>query len=1222
MTNRFSGCFNVFFLAIFFLTGCRNNNPLFNQTSSDRSGVYFNNKITETDSINILDNYNVYNGGGVGIGDFNNDGWEDIYFTGNLVENTLYLNKGNFRFEDVTHQAGVTGNGKWCMGVSVLDINNDGWLDIYVSVSINQDPLKRENLLYINTGTDKDGIPRFKEMAKEYGLNDTTYTTQAVFFDYDNDGDLDVYLCVNQILPDLYPNKFRPVIRDGSFPSTGRLYRNDWNDALGHPVFTNVSKEAGITIEGYGHSVTITDINLDGWKDIYVANDFLSSNILYINNRDGTFTDKISLYLKHSSANAMGVDIADINNDGLLDIIELDMLPEDNLRKKMMLMPVSYQTYQNIDRFGYHYQYVKNTLQLNMGNRILENGSIGDPIFAEIGFYSNVAETDWSWAPLVADFDNDSYRDIIVTNGFPKDVTDHDFAAYRNKAYLVATKQQLLEQIPEAKLHNYAFRNNGNLRFSNESFNWGLGVPSFSTGAAYADLDNDGNLDLVVNNINDEAFIYENTLNKRKNKRKDPSHNYLRVKFEGNAPNRDAFGTWVKIFYNGNQQVYEHYTVRGYLSSVSAIAHFGLGNNNSIDSVLVIWPDNTSQTLYNVKANQVITVKQIEATANFDWQSLKKDINPLFTEITHTSGINFTHLEIDYIDFNVQKLLPRKFSEQGPAIAAGDINGDGLDDFIVGGSYGNSAKIFFQNDAGKFHSVDLVPDASPISKTTEDIGILLFDADNDGDLDLYITSGGYESPPYSVHYRDKFYVNDGKGNFSLDTTAFPVNYTSKSCVKAFDFDKDGYLDLFIGGRVEPWRYPKPVSSFILRNDSKNGVIKFTDVTQQVAPELNNIGLVSDALWTDYNNDGWTDLIVAGEWMPVTFFKNQNGKLVNETAQSGIASQVGWWNSITGGDFDNDGDMDYVLGNVGLNLYYRANEKYPVNIYAADFNNDGNYDAIPSLFLPASATDKTRKEFPAHGRDDMAKQMIETRFKFTDYNSYARATISQLFTKGQLDSALKLSVNNLQSVYIENKGNGKFAMKPLPDMAQISCLYGMVVEDFDNDGNLDLLINGNDFGIDVSIGRYDALNGLVLKGNGDGTFMTYSMQQSGIFIPGNGRAICMLASAGKNPFFIASQNRYYTDATHKISEGENPFFVASQNRGGLKLYALKNNYPVITVPANTVFAELILSDGKKRKVEFPLGSSYLSQSTRSIIKTGAVKQIACYDINGKKIIFNP
>ncbi len=1177
-------------IMLFVLFGCESKQQFhFKKISAAHSGIDFNNEIKETDSINILDFSNVYNGGGVGIADFNNDGLQDIYFTGNLVENKLYLNKTGFKFNDVTKESGTEGEGKWSRGVAIVDINSDNRPDIYVSATINNSGAKRENILYINTGVDDNGIPHFKNMAKEYGLNDTTHTTQAAFFDYDNDGDLDVYLCVNEVLPELYPNQFRPVITDGTFPSTGRLYRNDWDTLAGHPVFKDVSKDANVTIEGYGHAVTISDLNLDGWKDIYVTNDYLSSNILYINNHDGTFTDKISTYLKHSAANAMGADIIDINNDGLSDIIELDMNPEDNFRKKMMLMPVTYHTYQNSDRFGYHYQYVRNTLQVNMGNRMLANDSVGEPVFAELGFYSDISETDWSWAPLVADFDNDSYRDIIVTNGFPKDITDRDFALFREESGFIASKEQLLQEIPEVKLHNYFFKNNGNLKFKNETAEWGMSEPTFSNGAAYADFDNDGDLDVVINNINDKAVLYENTFQNKD----DTAHHYLQIKFEGNKPNTDAFGTWVKLFYKNGQQAYEHYNVRGYISSVSTIANFGLGNVTSIDSVVVIWPDNKLQTLRNVKTGQLLTVKQTDAKDLYDWKAHQTKTQSIFTEIAISSGIEYAHQEIDYIDFNVQKLLPHKFSEYGPSLAAGDLNGDGLDDLIAGGSYGNSPKIFKQSPDSKFDSIDLIPNANRLTKTSEDLGIVLFDADNDMDLDIYITSGGYENPAWTFNYRDRFFLNNGKGSFKEDSTVFPVNYASKSCVKACDYDKDGDLDLFIGGRVNPWKYPKPVSSFIYRNDSKEGDVKFTDVTSTVAPVLIDMGLVCDAIWTDFDNDGWTDLIIAGEWMPVKFFKNQQGQLKDISSSSGITRKTGWWNSITSGDFDNDGDMDYIVGNLGENSFLEASDQYPVSIYAKDFNNNGaTWQCIPSKYIIDK--DGVLKEFPIDGRDEIVEQLPFIKKKFLTYNEFAGATMDNLFTPEQLKGSVKYTATWFQTSLIRNNGNGHFTMEALPQQAQFSCVNGMVAEDFDGDGNLDICLNTNDFSSSPSLGRYDALNGLMLKGNGDGTFIPLSIQQSGIFIPGNGRAFCMLAAANNSALF-----------------------AASQNRGQLKLFNLKNKFPLINVPVNAVAAELILSNNKKRKVEFPFGSSFLSQSSKRLLKTEAIKQITWISGDGKR-----
>ncbi|WP_253187523.1 VCBS repeat-containing protein [Mucilaginibacter polytrichastri] len=1143
---------------------------MFELIPSAHSGIKFNNHIVETDSINPLTRINIYNGGGVGVGDFNKDGRPDLYFTGNAVANKLYLNKGNFQFDDVTTAAGVAGKGGWGRGVAVVDINNDGWPDIYVCNTLLGDSLKRTNLLYINQGNDKNGMPHFKEMAAEYGLNARVHSTMAYFFDYDNDGDLDMYLVVNELNPGDNPTTFRPIHTDGSYHSTGRLYRNDWDPTLKHPVYTDVSKKAGIDIEGYGHAASIVDINNDGWKDIYVTNDFITNDILYINNHDGTFTDASKQYFKHTSLTAMGQDFEDINNDGLVDMFALDMNPEDNFRKKMFMSPNSYQLYQNTDYYGYQYQYVHNTLQLNQGYSLGEGDSVGHPVFSEIGFLSGVSQTDWSWCPLITDFDNDGYRDIVVTNGYPRDVTDHDFTTFRSQAYQVASMEQILSQIPIVKIHNYAFKNGGNLQFSDETTNWGLTIPSFSNGAVYVDLDGDGDMDMVVNNINDEALVYKNTL---RDKSDTQAVHYLGISFKGGDQNINGLGAWANIYYDhGKQQVYENTPYRGYLSTNDAIAHFGLGNVTKLDSVVIRWSNLKKQVLTNVEANQVLKVNIADAKLPYNFLHPAIDKQAMFTEVTKARNITYKHQDEDFIDFNIQKLIPHKLSEYAPATAVGDVNGDGLDDIIVGGNAKNHAQILLQQADGKFSQKDLMPGVNTAAQTFKDEGLLLFDADGDGDLDLYIASGGFESETNSPNYRDRFYVNDGKGNFTQETSAMPNNFTSKLCVRAVDYDKDGDLDLFISGRVDPWNYPKPVSSIILRNDSKNGHIKFTDVTASVAKDLKNIGLVCDATFTDFDNDGWPDLVLAGEWMPVTFLKNDKGIFKNVTAGSGISDKLGWWNTIAAGDFDHDGDIDYIVGNTGLNTFYKATEQYPVYITAKDFDHNGSYDAFPSVYLKDQKGEM--KEFPVNTRDDVVKQVISTRIRYQNYKSFATATMDEFLTPEMRKGAVRLKANTLQSCYLRNDGGGKFTAVLLPVQAQMSELCGITVDDFDGDGNLDVVMNGNDFSTEVTTGRYDAFNGLMLKGDGKGGFSPLSIMQSGIYIPGDGKALVKLRGA----------NGSY-------------MLAASQHLGALKLFELKRRVKTLKLDALDMFALVKYKNGKASRFEFYNGSSFLSQSGR-------------------------
>lgn len=1171
-----------------------NNDTVFTKLPTDKTNISFSNRITELDTMNILTFEYVNNGGGVALGDFNNDKLVDVYFTGNQVDNKLYLNKGDMKFEDVSQKANVEGKGRWCSGVALVDINNDKLLDIYVSATVKKVATERANLLYVNQGVGKDGVPIFKEMAQEYGIADTTHTTNAVFFDYDNDSDLDLYVLVNEMDDTRFPNKYHDKIVDGSSKRTDRLYRNDFSKELNHPVYTDVSKEAGILIEGYGLGVNITDINRDGWKDIYVTNDYLTNDLLYINNGNGSsprFTDQAVDYFKHTSHSAMGNDVEDLNNDGLVDFMSVDMMPADNYRKKMMTSANNYLVYQNNNQYHYTYQYPRNTLQINQG----VNPKTGKPVFSEMGLLAGVAETDWSWTPMITDFDNDGFRDIIITNGFPKDITDQDFMAYRRDVGNYTETMSLLELIPSVKITNYAFKNKGksddaSFGFEDVTKAWGIDVPSFSNGAAYADLDNDGDLDYVVNNINDSASVYRNNSIQLKPE----ESNYLRVKFNGLANNINGIGAWVEIAYdNGQKQVYENTPYRGYLSTIENVAHFGLGKTKKVDEVKIIWQSGKQQILKNVAANQVLVVDEnlaIDSPKNAEG----KPAFTLFKDITDSLAINYVHTELDAIDFNIQKLLPHKLSQFGPAIAVGDVNGDGLEDVFIGGSMKKKGVFLVQNANGKFLKSDLILNETDETKLAEDMGVLLFDADHDNDLDLYIVSGSNELPKDSPDYQDRFYENDGKGHFAQNKNALPKFLKSGSCVKASDYDHDGDLDLFVGGRMEVNAYPKPVSSYILRNDSKAGQpTKFTNVTAQVAPNLNNIGLVCDALWTDFDNDGWIDLMLAGEWMPITILKNTNGKFANITpATASLNKEVGLWTSLTSGDFDNDGDMDYIAGNLGLNTLNKASNEFPVGIYGKDFNNDGNYDAIPSVFYKNKEGE--RIEVPFHGRDDLAKQMNTIRKKFDNFSKFANAGIKDVLSEEDLKEALILKANYLKTSYIENLGKGEFKVSALPIQTQTAPINGMLVEDFDADGNLDILMVGNDYGTEVSVGRFDAFNGLLLKGTGKGKFKPLNLSETAFCVGGDAKGLVRVTNAKGQPLMMATQN---------LAE--------------LKTFKGTKNYISKPLQSGDVIAIEKLSNGKSRRVEVGYGTSFLSQSSRNLLLSPDVKSVEVIDSKGKK-----
>jgi enediyne biosynthesis protein E4 len=1173
----------VMYCLIILSYGCKQNSPtLFKQLSPTQTNIHFNNSIIENDSINPIEMEFLYNGGGVALADFNGDSLADVYFTGSMVCNKLYINKGELQFEDVTNTAQVSGNDKWCNGVAVIDINNDGKKDIYLCATVYKDAARRANMLYINQGNDKNGIPIFKDMAAEYGLADTSYSVQAAFLDYDKDGDLDMYLATTKLTS---RNIFTfSSSKDSSTIDDDKLFRNDFDKTLNHPVYTDVSKQAGITGKGYGLGLSVGDVNMDGWPDIYVTNDFITSDHLWINNKDGSFTNKVNDCLKHTSQNAMGNDMVDVNNDALPDLMAVDMNPEDNYRKQKNIAGTNYAKYKNMLDKKYAVQYVRNTLQINQGLCVKRNDSVGDPLFAEVAYYAGVDGTDWSWTPSIADFDNDGKRDILITNGYPKDVTDHDYISYRKDNGFMVKQKKLLDQIPEIKIPNYAYKNKGNIQFENVTAAWGLNTPSYSTGAAYADLDGDGDLDYVVSNINDEAFVYENTSVKK-------DANYVRIIFKGNKKNVDGIGATAIAYYNKEKHLYEHYPWRGYLGTVEFAAHFGMGKTTKADSIIVQWPTGKKQTLKNVQANQTLIVDESNATELSIYDNNLINNNGIFSNITNQTNFNFLHKEYDYIDFDIQRLMPHKLSAYGPALAIGDIDGNGTDDIFVSGTKGISSSFMIQNANGKFTNKPLQNIIDPSKKLYEEMGSLLIDVDGDGDLDILTCSGSNELKNGDSSFKDKLFANDGKGNFTEIKNALPLIALSKDVLKAADFDNDGDLDLFMGSRSIPMEYPKPASGYILRNDTKNGQIKFTDITKDISADLQNIGMISDALWSDFDNDGKLDLILCGEFMPITFLKNTGNTFIK--TDTDIKNNIGLWNSLAAVDIDNDGDMDYVAGNAGLNSFYKGTTGQPFQIYAADFDKNGSYDAIPFLYLKNN--EGQMNQYPSFTRDDVVKQLIRVKGEFPTYKNFANASLNDILKPEERKNAQIVSANNFATSIIKNNGNGKFEVIPLPYQAQWSAVYGIIADDFNGDGFEDILLNGNDYGIETATGQSDAMNGLLLLGDGKFNFTAQTMLQAGITIPSNGKALV------------------------KLKVGNNYAIAASQNQGPLEIFGLRNNVKMIPLLANENVATIYLKSGQVRKEEYYFGSSFLSQGGRYVMMHDKLSKIEIANIRGEKRI---
>src|SRR5713226_353415 len=1049
--------------------------PLFKLLTPDQTGVTFANTITTDDSLNVLTDAYLYNGAGVAIGDINNDGLPDIFLTGNMVSSRLYLNKGNMRFEDITASAGVK-TSCWATGATMVDINNDGYLDIYVSCSGPEWSKGRDraNLLFINNGNGT-----FAEAAAQYGIADTGFTTHAVFFDYNGDGCLDLFLLNNS------PKDFargaadtHPLgVRSDSPASYNTLYRNNCNG-----TFTDVSREAGILRQvGYGLGVAVADLNGDGWPDLYVSNDVAPNDVLYINNGDGTFTDKAGAWLKHTSFAGMGVDIADFNNDGWPDILQMDMMPAALDQRKRMSGYLTYGGQMELRRRGFRDDYDVNSLQLSNG--VTKNGDVS---FSDIGVLAGVAYTDWSWSPLFADFDNDGYKDIFVTNGYPKAANDLDyqtaaFGARRAGDHRRALR--LLKDLRSYRLSNYVFRNNGDLTFTDETKAWGMDQPGFSYGAAYADLNNDGRLDIVVNNIDAPASIYENI------RPQDDAHHYLQITLEGESPNRRGIGSTLILTAGSQKQYIYHSPYRGYMSTMDDREHFGLGRAKRVDSLEVIWPDGRYQLLTNLNADRLLVVRQGDATARRDASRSPHPASRLFAPVDPRRALQYKHRTGTSADYNVQPLLPYMVSRQGPPLAVADVNGDGLDDVFIGGSAGVPGKLFIQQQDGSFvESTRGQPWVT--DKKYEDWGALFFDANGDGLPDLYVASCGYALAPTSELLQDRIYINQGGGRFAKDPRALPEMHTCTAAVAAGDFNGDGKVDLFVGGRLPPRNYPNPTRSYLLRNDGGH----FTDVTEAMAPELVHPGgMITAAVWMDFDGDGRLDLVTAGEWMPLQFYRNDGKRFHNVTASLGLPPLRGWWYSLATGDFNHDGHPDLVAGNLGLNYSYTSSQRSRFGVYAADFTGHRATDIVLTQEINGT-------EYPVWGLAQLGQPIYPLAIRFPSYAAFSEASIPQMFGASQLRQAVHYQTDTLASVYMQNTGDGTFTLSSLPNLAQISPIKGIAVDDVDGDGNLDLIVAGNLYEAEPNTPRADAGNGLWLRGDGQGHFTPVPAVESGFLAP--------------------------------------------------------------------------------------------------------------------------
>ncbi len=1169
----------LFAIFLPFATGCafHDNETLFKLVPSSHSGLHFKNEITVTDSINGLTYEYIYNGGGVAVGDFNNDGLKDLFFAGNMVSSKLYLNEGALRFRDVTADAGLETD-RWCTGVSAVDINDDGLRDVYICVAGRDTGKIRENIFFINQGVDENGIPHFEDRAMEMGLNDDGYSTMGVFFDYDKDNDLDLYVLTNSMEGSMR-NAIRPIRVNGEAESTDRLYRND-----GHGKFTNISRKAGILKEGYGLGVALCDINQDGWIDIYCADDFISNDLLWINNRDGTFKESAKEYFYHFTNSSMGIDIADFNNDALPDVFVLDMLPPDNLRQKLMI------PYRNTGKFysavksGYLPQFLRNTLQLNRGK--FKDGKYR---FCEIAYMSGIYQTDWSWAPLFADFDNDGWKDLLVTNGFRKDVTNLDYIREiidksrfgdreTRKQYMI----DAMEKLPDVKLPNYIFRNQGNLLFEDKSKEWGLTLPTFTNGTAFADLDNDGDLDIVLNNIDQEPVLYENRLLSEVNSSE--NHGFLIVRFSNNVKDYEKTGLKIWVFQHGNRQFFEYSPYRGYKSTIEQDIHIGLGNEKVIDSLVIQWNDGVIQIIDNPVADTILEISKARSHHRTEESYIENFIyifsSVSFKDITNEINVNYKHEEMPSGDFEITPTLLHKLSKYGPSISVGDINMDGREDFFIGADHGRDPAFFIQQTDRTFMRKDFSFDGN-----FEDMGSLLFDADDDGDPDLYVVSGGYRWPAGSPQYQDRLYFNDGTGNFSRWEGALPPISGSGSCVVAADYDGDGDLDLFVGGRVEGRNYPITPQSYLFEN--QGGTFKNRS---DILPNQGMLGMVTSAIWTDVDDDRKPDLMIVGEWMPVTVLLNKNDRFVNATAAFELEKTTGWWNSINGADLDMDGDTDYILGNYGLNSFFKCSVEKPVEIYCADFDRNGRNDPVITHYVGDEA-------YIVHPYNILTDLIPGIKNRFKTYSDYGNAPFKESFLPEELSDAVHLNCKMMQSIVLENEGGKHFKIHDLPLEAQFAPVFGTLVDDLNGDLLLDLVMVGNSFSDETITGYYDASLGNILINKGNFQWETEQPALSNFVAEGDKKALVRIVVNDRSVYLI-SENDGYMQA-----------YIMENQSEPLRLKTRQNDWFVIYD-----------FNGVRVKKEIYRGSGFLSASSTSVLIPHGAKKITVrqYDGSTRKI----